>query len=191
MKAAVSSWWSRFAVAPPGPDDEIIALTTEVKSLRDTLANLNATNTKSATGSTPTGTKLKSEDLNPNWRITKVENGNEFNMVIVDGKKYWWCPTGHKWDGAERPLYVTHKPGAQHDRWVARKNKWLESRRSQREKENAGDDKANGTDNTAADTGDKKLALSQSLQAALMTKAGLSEDQFQQIWCEACSDSGN
>ncbi len=41
-------------------------------------------------------------------------------------------------------------------------------------------------------TGDlSKLSLLKSLQSALMTKAGISEDQFKKIWDEACSFSGN
>jgi hypothetical protein len=36
-----------------------------------------------------------------------------------------------------------------------------------------------------------KLSLSKSLQAALVTTAGLSADQFQKIWADACSESGN
>ena len=38
---------------------------------------------------------------------------------------------------------------------------------------------------------DKKLTLAKTLQAALMTNAGVSKSQFQQIWDEACSESGN
>ena len=168
------------------PKDQIIALTTEVKSLKETISNLKSQPPTSNDG-------LKSSDLDANWRITKVENGLEHNMVVVDGKSYWWCPDGHKWNGEERPLYVTHKPGHQHQRWLERKNRWLENRKSNNEKDKEAT--APPADKTAApatnDKGDKKLALSQSLQAALMTKAGLSEDQFQQIWCEACQDSGN
>jgi hypothetical protein len=42
------------------------------------------------------------------------------------------------------------------------------------------------TDSSAA-----KLSLSKSLQAALVTAAGLSGDQFQKIWAEACNQLGN
>ena len=164
------------------PKDQIIALTTEVKSLKETISKLQTKPSTSDTG-------LKSTDLDPNWRITKVENGLEHNMVVVDGKSYWWCPDGHKWNGEERAMYVTHKPGHQHQRWLERKNRWLENRKRDREATTAPADKSESS--TTKDKGDKKLSLSQSLQAALMTKAGLSENQFQQIWCEACTESGN
>ena len=42
------------------------------------------------------------------------------------------------------------------------------------------------TDSSAA-----KLSLSKSLQAALVTTAGLSADQFQKIWADACNELGN
>ena len=90
-------------------------------------------------------------------------------------------------------MYVTHKPGYQHQRWLQRKNRWLENRKAKNEKDReamtAPADKLESS--TTKDKGNKKLGLSQSLQAALMTKAGLSENQFQQIWCEACTESGN
>ncbi len=42
------------------------------------------------------------------------------------------------------------------------------------------------TDSSAA-----KLSLSKSLQAALVTTDGLSADQFQTMWAEACNVLGN
>ena len=36
-----------------------------------------------------------------------------------------------------------------------------------------------------------QLALSKSLQAALMTKTRVTANQFQQIWNDACNESGN
>jgi hypothetical protein len=36
-----------------------------------------------------------------------------------------------------------------------------------------------------------KLSLSKSLQSALMTKAGISQDQFKKIWNHACASLGN
>jgi hypothetical protein len=43
----------------------------------------------------------------------------------------------------------------------------------------------------STDSSAVKLSLSKSLQAALATTAGLSADQFQKIWAEACNESGN
>jgi hypothetical protein len=36
-----------------------------------------------------------------------------------------------------------------------------------------------------------KLSLLKSLQSVLMTKAGISEDQFKKIWDDACASLGN
>ncbi len=36
-----------------------------------------------------------------------------------------------------------------------------------------------------------KHSLLRSLQSALMTKAGISEDEFKKIWDDACTSSGN
>ena len=43
----------------------------------------------------------------------------------------------------------------------------------------------------SAEGGAKKMALSQQLQSALVTQAGLSEDQFKKIWAKACNALGN
>jgi hypothetical protein len=45
---------------------------------------------------------------------------------------------------------------------------------------------SSSTDSSAA-----KLSLSKSLQAELVTTAGLSADQCQNIWAETCNESGN
>jgi hypothetical protein len=41
------------------------------------------------------------------------------------------------------------------------------------------------------DSSTAKLSLLKSLQAALMTTAGITEDQFNKIWANACNASGN
>ena len=43
---------------------------------------------------------------------------------------------------------------------------------------------------STAPASDSKLALSKSLQAALLTTAGLTQDQFQKIWDDACKNIG-
>jgi hypothetical protein len=87
-----------------------------------------------------------------------------------------------------------HKPGAGHVAWLARKEKYKQDQAAK---------KGNSTPTAPAtlsspaaaikpNTGDSsKLLLSKSLQSALMTKAGILEDQFKKIWDEACSSSGN
>ncbi len=109
-------------------------------------------------------------------------------MIERDGKKFWWCGDGHKWEGKECPMYCNHKPGAQHNRWLEQKQKWLAGRCKMGEKENKA---PKNTDFGGTKSNDKKVDLSQSLQAALMTKSGISEDHFQSIWNKACKKLGN
>ena len=80
-------------------------------------------------------------------------------------------------------MYCLHKPGDGHQRWKEKKEK---SRREKRDK-----DKASSATQPAAGGDAKKLASAQSLQTALVSKAGLSEDAFQHLWNEACKESGN
>jgi len=80
-------------------------------------------------------------------------------------------------------MYVFHKTGAEHDAWRAKKDRFKKGG----PKEPKVPTSATGSsDSTAA-----KLSLSKSLQAALVTTAGLYADQFQKIWADACSESGN
>jgi hypothetical protein len=89
-------------------------------------------------------------------------------------------------------MYCTHTPGDSHVKWQERKNSWKKGSK-------ANSDTAAPSD-SAKPTADSKssnakpttqLALSKSLQAALMTKAGVTADQFQQIWNDACDELGN
>ncbi len=89
-----------------------------------------------------------------------------------------------------------HKPGDGHIAWLTRKDKF--------KKDNAA--KKGNTTPTLSVTlpspapsvaikpnisNSSKLSLSKYLQSALMTKAGISEDQFKKIWDDACASSGN
>ena len=50
---------------------------------------------------------------------------------------------------------------------------------------------ASAREAAASNASASKLSLAKSLQEALTTNAGLSEDQFNKIWADACSASGN
>ena len=67
------------------------------------------------------------------------------------------------------------------------RNKERNARRGKRERE----DDSSTKPAASAGGGAKKMALSQQLQSALVTQAGLSEDQFKKIWDDACSQLGN
>ena len=87
-------------------------------------------------------------------------------------------------------MYVRHKPGQGHKDWLvfkAEQNKERNAKRGKRDRE----DDSSAKSAASAEGGAKKLAFSQHLQSALVTQAGLSEDQFRKIWDDACSQSGN
>ena len=88
---------------------------------------------------------------------------------------------------------ITHTPGEGHTKWQERKNSWKKGAKAdtaaatpaKAETPNA------AAPTTSSSTADPKLALSKSLQAALLTTAGLTQNQFQKIWDDACNESGN
>jgi hypothetical protein len=83
-------------------------------------------------------------------------------------------------------MYVTHTPD-QHDRWVERRSKG--NKRASNVASTDG--KPKQTPPVSNDSSASKFSLSKSLQAALVTMAGIFEDQFNKIWAGACSALGN
>ena len=82
-------------------------------------------------------------------------------------------------------MYVFHKPGAEHDAWRAKKDRF---KKGGPKEYTVTTPKVPTTPATgSSDPSAAKLSLSKSLQAALVTTAGLSADQFQKIWADACS----
>ena len=81
-------------------------------------------------------------------------------------------------------MYVFHKP-TEHDVWKARKD---ELNKKQGKKSGSSNTQAATpasvppAADSIASTNASKLSLAKSLQEALTTSAGLSEDQFQKIW---------
>lgn len=173
--------------------DQIIALTSQLKVLESKLE----AKTSSAQPATNAGRGQSGFEM---WRLTKVENNEEHNKVFRNGRTYYWCNDGHSFDGTKCGMYVYHKPGAEHVAWQKKKTENQQrknERRAKYEKDrSAGDDQKStpphpAAAGTAADASTKKLSLSQHLKSALVTHAGLSDDQFQTIWEDACNQSGN
>ena len=169
---------------------QIIALTTQLSELKTELHLLSKNNkTKDLNDKTPSGDK-KYGNFEA-WRLTKVNNNVKFNMVEKNDKNFYWCDQHQYPKNENKGMYVLHKP-AEHDAWKARKDE-LNKKRG----------KKNGPPTTTpmtvsppasasnASTNASKLSLAKSLQEALTTTAGLSEDQFQKIWQSCCDASGN
>ena len=117
-------------------------------------------------------------------------------MIERDGAKWYWCEDGHSFENKPCGMYCIHKPGDGHIAWLAQKEKYKQANAAK---------KGNVTPTPSvtllssapkatpkSNIGDSlKLSLSKSLQSALMSKAGISEDAFKKIWDEACASSGN
>ena len=150
-------------------DAKILALTTKINELVEQQSKVLALATaKHDTFSTSGDKKNANRTLSiAEWR--KVKGAP---MVQRDDKTWWWCPkhvlTGH-YDG----LYVTHKP-EDHDEWQQRKD---------------ARNKARNNGGVAADTKpvseEKKLALTDSLKAALLTRCDLTGAQVDALLNEA------
>jgi hypothetical protein len=123
------------------------------------------------------------------WHLEKVNNNADHNMVEHDGKTWYWCDK-HNYNNKgniTQGMYVFHKP-SEHDAWQAKKDPF--SKKTPKEISPAST-YAKVASAGSSDTSTAKLSLSKSLQAALVTTAGLSEDQFKKIWDDACNASGN
>ena len=182
---------------------QIIALTTQLSDMKSEILKLtNASKGGGNGGGTSGGTLLvKTSDESqqkkggfPLWRLEKIPSSAEHIMVKCEGQKWYWCEDGHSFQNKVCGMYCWHKPSAGHVAWLAHKEKYKQDQAAK---------KGNSTPTAPAtlpspiaaikpNTGDlSKLLLSKSLQSALMTKAGILEDQFKKIWDEACSSSGN
>ncbi len=175
---------------------QIIALMTQTNEMNDKLSKLTPKAGDTLVVKTP-GNSQEMKGEFPLWWLKKVSNSEVHCMIERDGAKWYWCEDGHLFDNKPCGMYCMHKPGDGHVAWLAQKEKF--------KKDNAAK-KGNTTPALSAtlplpvptpapaksNIGElSKLSFSKSLQSALMTKAGISESQFKQIWDEACSSSGN
>ncbi len=178
---------------------QIIALTTQISKMRSKLSKLAIAKTGTAnrdTGKSDGGPGV----IQPGgagggkyvfelWHLDKVNNNADHNMVECDGKTWYWCDkhTYNNKGTITQGMYVFHKPN-EHDAWQAKKDCFGKETPKEISPANTyAKVNSAGSINTLA----AKLSLSKSLQAALVTTAGLSEDQFKKIWDDACNASGN
>ena len=162
--------------------DQIIALTSKIMVLETKLEVTKVAN--------PAPAQPRGRNNFDMWRLTKIENGEEHCKIVRGDRTYYWCEDGHSFDKKKCGMYVFHKPGAEHIEWQKKKDE-------SKTRKQASSDQGQKTDAQlkpsagSTDTSAKRLSLSQHLKSALVTKAGLSDDQFQTIWDDACNQSGN
>jgi hypothetical protein len=118
-------------------------------------------------------------------KLITVQNSTWLKKV---GKKLYWCGQ-HQYPGnATKGMYVFHKP-TDHDSWAAKRVDCKKKKGGNRDAmvPNSTTPVASTLNPHAA----TKLSLATSLQEALTTTTGLSEDQFFKIWEKCCNDLGN
>jgi hypothetical protein len=151
---------------------QIIALTTQITELKKEFNK-----TKAAKNAIPASNKFEM------WRLEKVDNKEEFNMVVKDGKTYYWCDK-HKYPSYDvQGMCVFHKP-TDHGKWLERKTA-LNGRRGKGGKEKDTNSRFRSNSQAIFDTGRSKIVTT------LTTITGLTDDQFTKIWDNCCSALGN
>jgi hypothetical protein len=168
---------------------QIIALATQVRDLSSKLNETVTLATEVQQNATGAATTVSGSRKNrgvwkvAEWRL-KYDGDTKKDK---DGNVYHWCKEEH-WSGgvAHNGMYARHLPG-KHDEW---RKEMDEQRRKRREKFTR-DTPPAGSKTVVNDATKKKLALAESLQTALATQAGLSQQAFSNIWTESCKESGN
>jgi hypothetical protein len=165
---------------------QIIALMTQISELKQAVSQVMAsTNTFTPTPALSSPGPSKFEE----WCLVKVDNMEEFNMIVKDGRNYYWCDQHKYTSSATQGMYVFHKP-TEHEAWQAGKTTLNEQcRKGSKAKStipaSVSIPKPSVTPSAA------KLSLAKSHQEALSTTAGLTDDQFNKTWENCCNASGN
>jgi hypothetical protein len=109
------------------------------------------------------------------WHLEKVENKAKHSMIEWDGETWYWCDE-HQYNNkgvVTQDMYVFHKPGTEHYAWCAKKDCF---KKGGLEDYMVATPKVSTPASGLTDPSATKLSPSKSLQAALVTTAGLSED---------------
>ena len=141
-------------------DAKIVALTSQLKDIQKKL------DTNPPTNPPKNDKKMVG---NASWRYKK-----EGDTKVVDGFTYHWCKH-HKVGPNKKEIngmYAGHKP-EDHDAATERMKKKYKSKK---QGSNNGDSK-------------KKLSLSNSMKAALMTNCNMSEEQANDLWTEVAQNA--
>ena len=161
-------------------DAKIATLTTELTELKQcVLATSQLTN---GGGGGSDATKTKSDNKKKSSNIDKWRTIKKGDHKKVDGVDYWWCPD-HKWEGHFDGLYVTHKPGAEHEEW---KKKRDEKRATYKRKKR---DKAKDTTTASSSNNDNSLSFSNKMKAAMVTNFQISAEEADELYSAVLENS--
>jgi hypothetical protein len=110
-------------------------------------------------------------------------------MIVKDGNTYYWCHQ-HKYPLSNvQGMYVFHTT-TYHEAWLACKSS-LNRQHGKGGKEKAANPAPAPPPKPSLTPSATKLSLAKSLQEALMTTAGLTDNQFNKICESCCSSLGN
>jgi hypothetical protein len=112
---------------------QIIALTTQIVEMKSKISNLAIAKTGAANrdtgksdggpGAGQPGGAGGGRYVFELWRLEKVNNNADHNMIERDGKTWYWCDkhTYSNKGNITQGMYVFHKP-SEHDAWRAKKD---------------------------------------------------------------------
>jgi hypothetical protein len=165
---------------------QIIAFTTQIFKLKQAVSQVKAsTNTFNQVPASSGPGSSKFEE----WCLVMVDNKEEFNVIVKDGKNYYWCDQ-HKYpSSATQEMYVFHKP-TEHEAWLAHKTALNEQGRKGCKAKHTIPAPVS-TPKSSVTPSAVKLSLAKSLQDALTTTARLPDDQFYKIWENFFNALGN
>ena len=157
-------------------DAKIMALTTELESLRQAQTTLTALVTKTA--GNLSGSRSRKSASAPSFSIESWRKIKGKTSVKRDGKQWWCCPH-HKMEVEFVGLYVTHPP-EKHNEW--KKNKEARVERCKQVALAKKEDKPATEGGSLAAT--KALALSNAMKTALMSLCELIPAQVEALFEE-------
>ncbi len=102
---------------------QIIALTMQILELKHEISQVENSTKPSGDAVNPSNETCSKNVIFQKWCLTKVENGNQFNMVEKDGTKLWCCDKHKHPDSKQSGMYVFHKQ-TENYAWKQGKNKY-------------------------------------------------------------------
>jgi hypothetical protein len=166
-------------------DTMLAALNTRIKALEGTRSTSEKSTSNRATGGSSSNTAAKSSSNRTTssveeWRKVKVGD-----TIEKDDRVWHWCKD-HVMDGVYNGLYVLHPPSG-HAEWQANKDRKKAERAAQWAAKNPGKSTTPAPSAAAAPPSTaeaKKLALSDSLRAALVTDHAMSPEAVDALMAE-------
>ena len=108
------------------------------------------------------------------WRKKKIDGKDSVEM---EGRTWYWVPEFVCPNGTFSGMYMTHKPGADHQEWLRKKQYWKDRKRRNVGNNATEDETRDPPPATESGGAAKKLIPTEKLKQALMTSHGMMEMQ--------------